>query len=687
MRSVAAMAVLCVATAPSPSLGYERPTSSERTDLSLGGKHPDSGYAQTSSLSADGRYVAFDSDSAELVERDVNLMSDVFVRDFKTNKIELVSRAQNGEPALPSAGTLFNVPGGFWLASSDLSFDPQISPNGRFVVFTSSAANIVSGDTNLMPDIFITDRRLGTVERISVSNDEKEARGSSFLPSISGDGRYVSFTSDAPNLIDNDTNDMVDVFVRDRKRGETSRASVASGGNESTQECVSCLSSLMPSSLSSDGKVVAFSTGRTDLVEGDTNNLSDVFVHDLRDRTTERVSLASDGSQASDPLTAKEGSTLTPFAGAGLRSLSADGRFVVFGSTSSDLVPNDANGSPSFGGHPGEDIFVHDRRTGRTERVSVESDGSEVNTANNAATYNFIWSPAISPDGRHVVYVCDCRPSALGPSLPQGGETRAVIADRHTGAVVTLPRVRLDSSVHGEQDAVTHIWPDISKNGRFVSVAGAIDRAPGVWDAGIFRLDVGEELGTTVAGRDPSLSTGRATQAGSLCIATRCLSPSGVVAINEMAAGMNGQSNATADLVAAKIAYRPALGDLLITLEIDSMPTTPTLAGATAGIVYGVNLEIAGRNYELRGASVGLGLRGETRAYFGLFDCSSRLTCTEAHLLHGGFGTTGSRITFSVPLSSLELDVHDEISRVEAFTAAGSPLGRLNHVLDRLVLE
>jgi Tol biopolymer transport system component len=191
------------------------------------------------------------------------------------------------------------------------------------VAFASSATNLVSGDTNKHPDIFVRDLQTNQTTRVSVASDGTQANNFSFNPSISADGRYVAFTSWANNLVSGDTNGGRDIFVHDRQTGATTRVSVATGGGQAAAD------SQRPS-ISADGRYVAFESDASNLVSGDTNNHPDIFVHDRQTGVTMQVSVASDGTQtyafSSDP------------------SISADGRYVAFGSEADNLVSGDTNG-------------------------------------------------------------------------------------------------------------------------------------------------------------------------------------------------------------------------------------------------------------------------------------------------------------------------------------------------------
>ena len=372
-----------------------------------GGQGTGGGY--TPAVSADGRFVAFYSTATNLVSGDTNGLSDIFVHDRQTGTTERVSVASNGSQA------------------DSASYAPAISADGRFVAFYSAATNLVSGDSNGKADVFVHDRQTGTTERVSVATGGAEATGVSLVPAISADGRFVAFHSDATNLVSGDTNGAYDVFVHDRQAGTTERVSVASGGTEATGG-----DSAYPA-ISADGRFVAFYSYATDLVSGDTNANYDIFVHDRQSGTTERVSVATGGGQATG------GDSYTP-------AISADGRFVAFASGATNLVGGDTNSS--------SDIFVHDRQTGTTERVSVATGGGQAD--------GFSYNPAIGADGRFVAF------DSFATNLVSG-DTNAVpdvfVHDRQTG---TTERVSVATG-GGQATGGNSLHPAISAGGRFVA--------------------------------------------------------------------------------------------------------------------------------------------------------------------------------------------------------------------------
>ncbi len=301
------------------------------------------------SISADGRYVAFESHANNLVSGDTNGSGDVFVHDRETGQTTRVSVASDGTQG------------------NDHSDWPSISANGRFVAFHSIANNLVSGDTNDFADVFVHDRETGQTTRVSVASGGTQGDGHSSWPSISADGRYVTFESFANNLVSGDNNGNWDVFVHDRQTGQTTCVSIASDGTQGNNGSYF-------SSISADGRYVAFDSDANNLVSGDTNGTLDAFVHDRQTGQTTRVSIASDGTQGND--------------NSSLSSISADGRYVTFSSGADNLVIGDTNGV--------WDAFVHDRQTGQTTRVSIASDGTQGNA-------DSFWS-FISADGRYVAF-------------------------------------------------------------------------------------------------------------------------------------------------------------------------------------------------------------------------------------------------------------------------------------------
>src|SRR5437773_218323 len=187
-----------------------------------------------------------------------------------------------------------SVASGGTAEGNDTSLGSALSADGRFVAFDSAATDLVAGDTNGATDVFVHDRQTGTTERVSVASDGTQGNNASSYPALSADGRFVAFDSDATNLVAGDTNGATDVFVHDRQTGATERVSVTSGGG--TQGNGTSGGFFSFPALSAAGRFVAFQSDATNLVAGDTNGATDVFVHDRQTRTTERASAPSAAS-------------------------------------------------------------------------------------------------------------------------------------------------------------------------------------------------------------------------------------------------------------------------------------------------------------------------------------------------------------------------------------------------------
>ncbi|MBM7171213.1 RICIN domain-containing protein [Streptomyces sp. G44] len=282
----------------------------ERVSVTSGGIQGDFG-ASGPSISADGRYVAFESFSRDLVPEDVNNEWDVFVRDRQTGTTRAVSETGEGNDGY------------------DNSTQPSISSDGGHIVYLSNSARLVPGDTNNQTDVFVWDRQSGATERVSVSANGSQGNGYATLPSISADGRHVAFGSHASNLVTGDTNGKEDVFLRDRRTGTIERVSLSGGGGQSNGYTTDPV-------VSDNGRYVAFASNATNLLRRDTNGVEDVFVRDRETGATHRVSSSGSGIEADGP-------SLFP-------SMSGDGRFVAFASAATNLVGGDTNGRP--------DVFV-----------------------------------------------------------------------------------------------------------------------------------------------------------------------------------------------------------------------------------------------------------------------------------------------------------------------------------------
>jgi hypothetical protein len=349
--------------------------------------------ARRPSFSFDGRYVAFES-AVALVADDTNGVSDVYVFDKIAGTLRRVSVSSAGAQALGGE-----------------SQSAAINATGRFVAFESRATNLVASDGNDLLDVFLHDRdsdndgvfdEPGAIRTVRVSVNTAGAeglQGFSRHPSISGNGRWVTFESAATNLVGSDTNGLIDICVHDRLLGITKRLNIHSSGSQSVGG-----DSARPV-ISLDGRYVAFDSLAGNLVAGDINGRRDVFVHD-RDTdgdgvmdeagvvATERVSVSSSEQEAigGDSTDA---------------SITENGRYVAFGSTATNLVPNDTNGV--------SDIFLRDRLNGTTVRLSVGPGGTQFTGPSRV--------PRISANGAKLVFL-----TADTNAPPSGTVTAAATA-------------------------------------------------------------------------------------------------------------------------------------------------------------------------------------------------------------------------------------------------------------------
>lgn len=364
-------------------------------------------HSTGTSMSSDARFALFASYADNLVSGDTNSVTDLFIRDRTSSLTTRVS--------VDSAGNQGNA------ASSG----GLLTPDGRYIGFSSAATNLVAADTNGFIDVFVRGRLSGSTVRASVSSSGAEGNEDSFLSSLSADGRYVAFFSRATSLVAGDSNVAFDAFVRDLQSGQTSLVSVNSSGVQGNRNSHTPL-------LSSDGRFVAFYSYSTNIVVPDATPFSgDVFLHDRTTGQTVLVSADSAGIPGNDESQ--------------LSSISADGRYVVFNSWADNLVAADANGL--------SDVFVRDVQLGQTSRISVDSSGGEAGGSSTSGT--------ISPDGRWVAF------NSIAPDLVAGdsnGKTDAFVHDRTTGQTV---RVSVSTSGAESDDHVN--VADISADGRVVA--------------------------------------------------------------------------------------------------------------------------------------------------------------------------------------------------------------------------
>jgi Tol biopolymer transport system component len=624
-----------------------------------------------SSISADGRFVAFDSWSKDLVPGDTNLVGDVFVRDRERGATVRVSVTSNGGQALPGA-TGFHV--------LDGSRRPYMSADGRFVAFESSAPNLAPGDTNLASDVFVHDMSTGKTELVSVATGGKVGNAGSLWASLSSDGRYVAFASGASNLDPHDTNGAPDVFVHDRKTHTTTLASLGPGGAQFADAPAGSAENLAPS-ISPDGHLIAFT--QTSL-EPSRPYTTDVFVRNLVTRKTVLANVSMDGS----PQPAS-GVASTPWNSRG-PVFSRDNRYLVFTSNSGiGLVPNPrlAVGAQA--------VYVRDFKTGRTSAAMVSWTGESGGGSGGTGL-------SISGDGRFVVFESQATnldqnygnhwTQEVGSCLPTIGcdPNRTFVHDMVTGATTMVSRADDGSDPqppfrqcgYDTLDAKPFLWmPAISANGRYVSFEGC-------------GLDPREAVNATAAPAGAAretqhvyvrevglpLGVGGLVARGQLVVAgSRGFSRDGIARFADPRKDVGGSLAALgADLVGGLAAYRPEYGDLFFRLEVDAMPC---ISLSAPGLGYGVDLTVGNVRYQVRATR-----RGPTTS-FTLYRMSDRGWSVVTDL-RGGWGTTGPEVVVALPLSAINAGSGGTIDGLSAFTAldVGADAESAPRVLDRSLL-
>jgi len=330
------------------------------------------------SISADGRFVAFASRARTLVSNDDNKACDIFLRDRQLGTTTRISATASG-----------GWPNGD-------SWAPAISADGRFIAFHSFASNIVTGDTNLVADVFVHDRQTGSTSRVSLGPAGAQGNDQSLNPSISADGRFVAFHANASNLVSGDNNASWDIFRHDRQTGQTIRVSTTATGGEANGD------SGAPA-ISADGRYVAFASRAGNLLAEDPNLDMDIFVKDCLTGEILLVSSAPAGVPSNGD--------------AGAPAISPDARWIVFHTWADNLAAGDLNGR--------WDVFRFDR-LGQTLTLVSRSPGAVPGNHDSM-------QPSVSGDGQHIAFyslAADLVPGdtnqtadvfvALSPTAPPG---------------------------------------------------------------------------------------------------------------------------------------------------------------------------------------------------------------------------------------------------------------------------
>lgn len=511
-------------------------------------------------LTPDGRTVAFLSDAADLIVPDPGMpprgtVSTIYIRDRQSGQTSLVAAQgpENFPEALSADGRFValkidgpgpdhvyrydRLTGTPTLANPTLagalplgtSYAPAMSRDGRYVAFASAASDLVPGDTNGRTDVFLRDLDLATTTGLTLGGDGNAGS----RVAIGADGRYVFFTSQATNLVPGDTNGKADLFVYDTATTSIERLGLGPGGVEPNGDASQPF-------VTPDGRFVAFASAASNLVAGDTNNISDVFLLDRATATVTRVSVASDG-----------GATNTP---ASPRGISADGRRVSFTAGSfTTLVPNvvtgDINGA--------SDLFVRDMRSGETILVGVGADGILLPRGSSGGALSddgsLVLIDAVDPlvagdtNGRHDVYI-----KHIG-NTPAGADVMVAPVDPSTGgqpvtitfSEVTSPgETTVVSSTTGPAApagfALIGTYYDITTSAGFTPPATVCVVYPVPMPEGVVETDLAlyhDEGSAWVA--LPTVS--QDTDAHVICASTTSFSPFAVFGRPEAAADLTGR--------------------------------------------------------------------------------------------------------------------------------------------------
>lgn len=655
---------------PTGSSAYERPGHNELISVATSGEQGSGwsgsgegydwcGVTSALSLSRDARYVAFTSAAPNLDARDINgRLTDVFVRDRKKSTTKMVSVLTNG--TAPDVSDLPDLP-----SEECISFGGKISDNGRHVAFVSYLP-LDPKDRNPGLDVFVHDLRNATTKLVSeglptsapgiLDNHGQWGIG------ISGNGRFVTFASQSTNLVENPPRCGLDrvaqvigsciaVYVRDMVSNKTRLVSVSSEGEPAD----------FPSAhpfISASGRYITFTSTATNLAANDNNPhcpmgshltvpsppifCPDVYLHDLNTGVTELVSVNASGVSGNS-------SSWTMFNGG--RGISDSGRYVVFTSEATDMVPRDEELLPGTQISHG-DIYVRDRKLDRTQRMNVTSEGLEFAGG---------IQPAISSGGRYVSFAGTLKTRAgqvepdcqIDCEIVDGVWTH----DRQTGAT--------------EQQGAWSFVVATDGSGRYVAFSNNTPLVP---------HDRNDQADVYLHDRKRSLDSGMDNDArlGSriwIAEVPGFRFKRFLMRLDSTSDVDDELTQQGANLKSASIAYRAQNSDLFAAIELEHMPK---VVSGMSPILYGLRFDAGGKSYEVRAGSLLGGI-------FGLFDCTrTGTTCMKVTDLRGGFGTTGERVVFSIPVSRIGLEHGGKLSKVEAISSYGSLHSGIVKVLDRV---
>jgi len=450
------------------------PATGETTLLSqtVGGRVGD-GSSHNPAITPDGRYVVYTTEAKNLSNTTEYTEGHVIFLDRQSGVNEVIAATNSPRIAAPQISADGNVviyvgssesarqrPALAYIRSTQTTVridraadggDPEqgisysnsairppvvISANGRFVAYESYADNIILPDTNNNRDVFVFDLQTLRTERISVDRSGNQGNSYSFSPSISRDGRFVTYSSYADNIVTGDTNDTGDVFVYDRQTKVPTRISVSSSGGQANN-----LSS--GSAISEDGRYVTFLSSASNLAAGDSNGVRDVYVHDRTDGSTELISKSPSG-EVSDARSSAV-------------ALSADGRYVTFQSTAQNLSGGDDGDTNK--------LFLHDRNSGRNLSVGVYSSNYAIPAdipGNSGSSVD-----SITEDGSVILFESKSENIvSVDPDRANRGLLWTYAWDALTNSIEVV------APAHGRFTS----WPRISPEGGFIAKIGEGDQ-------------------------------------------------------------------------------------------------------------------------------------------------------------------------------------------------------------------
>ncbi len=379
------------------------------------------GSSYPGGITPNARWVAFESDADNLPGASTD-NNQVYVRDRKTGKTKLVSRTSGGDPA-----------------DGGDSYDASISDNGRFVAFESSATNLPRSIGPTYYQVYVRDLKRGTTKLLSkLSGGDPAAGGSSNDPSISGNGRLIAFESDATNLPGTLSPDD-QVYLRDRKKGNTKLISKTSGGTPADADSED-------PAISPNGRIVAFESESSNLPGGLGSGKDEAYVRDLRGGRTILVSKSNSGSPADD--TSQDVST------------SANGRFIEFESYATNL--------PGSLGPTYEQVYLRDRKKGKTTLISRTSGGDP-------ATGGYSENGSVSPNGKFVEFESE---ATNLPGTSGGSDYQVFLRDRGAGKTKLLSRANNGDPANDESFNMKNANL-LSRNPRFATFNSYSTNLPG----------------------------------------------------------------------------------------------------------------------------------------------------------------------------------------------------------------